>query len=117
MGKDIRVIIIKLADRLHNMRTLNYLNHESQQRISRETREIFAPLAHRLGMWSMKWELEDHAFFYLQPKEFKNIKKKVAEKRDEREGYVNGVINDLLKLLKEYIFFTLRSFGSLTLGK
>ncbi|MFC1754070.1 RelA/SpoT family protein [Thermoproteota archaeon] len=88
MGKDIRVIIIKLADRLHNMRTLEHLDKKRQQRIAHETREIFAPLAHRLGMWSMKWELEDLCFYFLQPEEFQHIKKLVTDKRIFRENYV-----------------------------
>ena len=99
MAKDLRVVIIKLADRLHNMRTLKYMAPAKQVTIARETREIFSPLAHRLGMWSLKWELEDLAFYYLQPEEFQRIKKLVASRRDERENYVD----QLLASLKTYI--------------
>ncbi len=99
MAKDLRVVIIKLADRLHNMRTLKYVSPEKQFRISRETREIFSPLAHRLGMWSLKWELEDYAFYYLQQDEFQRIKKLVAVKRDQRESYVKTVIEALSKAI------------------
>ena len=95
MAKDLRVVIIKLADRLHNMRTLKHLRKEKQILISRETREIFSPLAHRLGMWSLKWELEDYAFYYLQHDEFQRIKKLVALRRDERELVIQTVIDDL----------------------
>jgi len=95
MAKDLRVVIIKLADRLHNMRTLKHLRKEKQILISRETREIFSPLAHRLGMWSLKWELEDYAFYYLQHEEFQRIKKLVSLRRDEREMVVQTVIDDL----------------------
>jgi len=99
MAQDIRVVIIKLADRLHNMRTLKHLSKEKQILISRETSEIFSPLAHRLGMWSLKWELEDYSFYYLQHEEFQRIKKLVALKRDEREAVVQTVIDDLAPLI------------------
>ncbi|MGE4170273.1 MAG: bifunctional (p)ppGpp synthetase/guanosine-3',5'-bis(diphosphate) 3'-pyrophosphohydrolase [Candidatus Margulisiibacteriota bacterium] len=97
MAKDIRVVIIKLADRLHNMRTLKFLSKDRQQKIANETRDIFAPLAHRLGMWSLKWELEDLCFYYLEPDAFQNIKKQVTFKRHEREQYVE----QFTTLLKE----------------
>src|SRR3989338_8219630 len=74
MGEDVRIIIIKLADRLHNMRTLKYLPPLNEKEIALETREIFAPLAHRLGMWRMKWELEDLAFSFLEPDKYEEIK-------------------------------------------
>ena len=92
MAKDLRVVLIKLADRLHNMRSLKYLSHPKQLEIARETRDIFSPLAHRLGMWSLKWELEDLAFYYLQPEEFQLIKKLVASRREEREIYVESFL-------------------------
>lgn len=101
MGEDFRIIIIKLADRLHNMQTLEYLPLPKQKDTALETREIFAPLAHRLGMWRLKWELEDLAFFYLEPDEYKEIKKKVTENRKERENYIQEFIKQVSKLLKK----------------
>ena len=88
MAKDIRVLIIKLADRLHNMRTLDHLPLHRKIKISVETMDIFAPLAHRLGMASFKWELEDLAFYYLQHSEYQEIKDAVAITRDDRESYI-----------------------------
>jgi GTP pyrophosphokinase len=101
MGEDFRVIIIKLADRLHNMQTLEFLPPEKQKEISLETREIFAPLAHRLGMWRLKWQLEDLAFFFLEQQEYGNIKQKVVVSRDEREAYIAGFIEKLKELLEK----------------
>jgi GTP pyrophosphokinase len=95
MAKDIRVILIKLADRLHNMRTLSALDEEKQRRKAIETMEIYAPLAHRLGISSIKWELEDLAFYYLEPKKFAQIQKMVAESRTAREAYLHQVIDQL----------------------
>jgi GTP diphosphokinase / guanosine-3',5'-bis(diphosphate) 3'-diphosphatase len=85
MAKDIRVIVVKLADRLHNMRTLEHLKEEKQRRIAQETRDVFAPLANRLGIWRFKWELEDLSFKYLEPDEYRRIQSFVAEKRTIRE--------------------------------
>jgi GTP pyrophosphokinase len=88
MAQDARVILIKLADRLHNMRTLDHLRPEKQRRIALETREIYAPLAHRLGMAQVRWELEDLAFKHLEPEAYRELAKKVAEKRKEREEQI-----------------------------
>src|SRR3954470_23632898 len=88
MSSDIRVILIKLADRLHNMRTIEAMSKQKQQEKAKETLEIFAPLAHRLGIHAIKWELEDLAFQTLHPRKFKEIKGLVNQQRAEREGYV-----------------------------
>ncbi|MBC7320913.1 bifunctional (p)ppGpp synthetase/guanosine-3',5'-bis(diphosphate) 3'-pyrophosphohydrolase [bacterium] len=93
MAKDVRVIFIKLADRLHNMRTLSYLPPERQKTISKETLDIFAPLAHRLGMWRIKWELEDLSFKYLEPEKYKEISRLVAKTRKEREEHIQEAIS------------------------
>jgi GTP pyrophosphokinase len=95
MAKDIRVIIIKLADRLHNMRTLSSLPEAKQQSIARETIEIYAPIAHRLGIWRVKWDLEDLALRYLDPEAYRDIAERVAKKRTEREASVALVIEHL----------------------
>jgi guanosine-3',5'-bis(diphosphate) 3'-pyrophosphohydrolase len=95
MAKDIRVIIIKLADRLHNMRTLGSLPPAKQQTIARETIEIYAPIAHRLGIWRMKWDLEDLALRYLDPESYRDISERVAKKRAEREAAVQAVLDEL----------------------
>lgn len=95
MAKDIRVIIIKLADRLHNMRTLQYQSEAKQKEIARETMEIFAPLAHRLGIFKFKWELEDLAFAYLETDIYYEIAKRLKQKRREREDYVQELIDQI----------------------
>ncbi len=91
MSKDIRVILVKLADRYHNMKTLNFLSREKQVEIARETLDIYAPLAHRLGIEWLKGELEDESFKYLKPVEFDVIKEKIAKKKRERDAYISEV--------------------------
>jgi guanosine-3',5'-bis(diphosphate) 3'-pyrophosphohydrolase len=100
MSKDVRVIIIKLADRLHNMRTLAYLKRETQLAKATETLEIYAPLAHRLGIYSLKWELEDLSFAALHPRRYEEIKRLVAARRGDREAFINGTAAELLRNLK-----------------
>ncbi len=101
MSRDVRVIIIKLADRLHNMRTLAYLKRENQLKKATETLEIYAPLAHRLGIYSMKWELEDLAFATLHPRRYAEIKRLVAARRADREAFINGAAAELKRHLEE----------------
>lgn len=101
MAKDIRVILIKLADRLHNMRTLKYHSVEKQKEIAKETLEIFAPLANRLGIFRIKWELEDLSFRYLKPQEYYDLVEGIALKRREREDQINEVIEQLRFRLDE----------------
>ena len=100
MGDDVRVVVIKLADRLHNMRTLSHLPPEKRERIARETLEIFAPLANRLGIWQMKWELEDLSFRYVHPEKFKEIAERVAPERTDREGELATISRRVQKVLK-----------------
>jgi GTP diphosphokinase / guanosine-3',5'-bis(diphosphate) 3'-diphosphatase len=101
MAHDIRVVLIKLADRLHNMRTLDHLPPDRQEEISRETLEIYAPIAHRLGIYWLKSELEDFAFRYLNPAAYATLKAYVAKTRGEREDYIHSVIEILSRRLKE----------------
>ena len=95
MSKDIRVVIIKLADRLHNMRTLGALREDRRIFKARETLEIYAPIAHRLGISSIKWELEDLSFFYLEPNKYKQVARMVMESRAQREAYLSQVMGVL----------------------
>ncbi|HBY79638.1 MAG TPA: (p)ppGpp synthetase [Cyanobacteria bacterium UBA11148] len=101
MAKDIRVIVVKLADRLHNMRTLEHLKPEKQRSIAQETREIFAPLANRLGIGRFKWELEDLSFKYLEPEAYRQMQALVAERRQDREERLANVTEILRQRLEE----------------
>ena len=101
MAEDVRVVLIKLADRLHNMRTLGALPEDKQKRIARETMDIFAPLANRLGIWQMKWELEDLAFRYLEPATYKRIAGLLAERRVDREAYIELFVETLVRELEK----------------
>ncbi len=97
MAEDLRVVFIKLADRLHNMHTLDALSPEKQRSIARETLEIYAPLAHRLGIWELKWQLEDLSFRYLEPQKYNHLVNLVAARRTERESFIAEVIEILKK--------------------
>ncbi len=101
MGDDVRVVIVKLADRLHNMRTLGYMPQHKQLGVARETMDIFAPLANRLGIWQMKWELEDLSFRYLNPEAYRSIAKALDEQRGDREQYVARTKDNLIKELNK----------------
>ncbi len=101
MAEDLRVVLIKLADRLHNMRTLRHLPPERQQKVAKETLEIYTPLAHRLGMWSLKWEMEDLALRYLDPEGYYDLVGRIAKKRQEREGELEEIMKTLRERLNE----------------
>ena len=101
MSKDIRVLIIKLADRLHNLRTINYMNEQKIQDKCKETLEIYAPLASRLGMYNVKFELEDTALKYLDPDAFQTLKENVSEKKDQRQKNIDDVIDEIKDALKD----------------
>lgn len=100
MGKDIRVILIKLSDRLHNMRTLKHLSRDRQIANATETMELYAPLANRLGMYSMKWELEDLSFKYLYPEDYREIVEGLDKKREERLTFIEKIMEEIRKQLK-----------------
>jgi len=95
MGDDVRVVLVKLADRLHNMRTLGYMPQHKQQAVAQETKDIFAPLANRLGIWQIKWELEDLSFRYLNPEAYRSIATSLDERRVNREEYVRKIKTQL----------------------
>ncbi len=99
MGEDVRVVVIKLADRLHNMRTLSHLPKDKRETIAEETLEIFAPLASRLGIWQVKWELEDLAFRYVYPEEYKNLAERMDSRRPDREDNMRHIIQEVQNLL------------------
>ena len=101
MGDDVRVVLIKLADRLHNMRTLGSIPETKRKRIARQTLDIFAPLANRLGIWQIKWELEDLAFRHVNPEKYKEIAEQLSERRPDREAQIETIKTKLLTLLKE----------------
>ncbi|MBE0671288.1 MAG: bifunctional (p)ppGpp synthetase/guanosine-3',5'-bis(diphosphate) 3'-pyrophosphohydrolase [Anaerolineales bacterium] len=101
MGEDVRVVLIKLADRLHNMRTLGHMPEHKRKRIAQETLDIFAPLANRLGIWQIKWELEDLGFRHVNPEKYKEIAELLAEKRPDRETQLENIKENLLKLLEK----------------
>jgi RelA/SpoT family (p)ppGpp synthetase len=102
MGDDVRVVLIKLADRLHNMRTLSHMSEVKRTRIAKQTLDIFAPLANRLGIWQIKWELEDLAFRYVNPGKYKEIAEQLAERRPDREAQIEAIIDSLKNLFDEH---------------
>lgn len=102
MGEDVRVVLIKLADRLHNMRTLGFMPEHKRKRIAKETLDIFAPLANRLGIWQIKWELEDLGFRYLNPEKYREIAEQIQERRPDREVQIEAIKANLIKLLQSH---------------
>lgn len=102
MAKDIRVILIKLADRLHNMRTLNYMTEAKQREKAQETLDIYAPLAHRLGISKIRIEMEDLCFKYLNPDAYNDLKEKIEKKQIEREDFVKSIVNDLQQRMEQF---------------
>jgi len=102
MSKDVRVMFIKLADRLHNMRTLDHMPEHKRLRIAQETLDIFAPVASRLGIWQMKWELEDLSFFYVNPDKYKEIEDLLADDRAAREAKLEAIKKNILAALKKH---------------
>ncbi len=102
MGDDVRVVLIKLADRLHNMRTLSHMPEAKRKRIAQQTLDIFAPLANRLGIWQIKWELEDLAFRYVNPAKYKEIAEQLAERRPDREAQIESIIQSLRELFDQH---------------
>jgi len=106
MAKDVRVILIKLADRLHNLRTLKYMPIEKQKEKAKETFDIYAPLAHRLGISKIKWELEDLAFRYTNPNDYYDLVNRISSKRVEREAYINKIVGELKENLERSNIFS-----------
>jgi GTP pyrophosphokinase len=102
MGDDVRVVLIKLADRLHNMRTLGHMPEAKRKRIAQQTLDIFAPLANRLGIWQIKWELEDLAFRHVDPEKYKEIAEQLAERRPDRESQIQTIIERLRELFEKH---------------
>jgi GTP pyrophosphokinase len=102
MNEDVRVVLIKLADRLHNMRTMGVFREGKRRRIAQETLDIFAPLANRLGIWQIKWELEDLAFRYVNPEKYKEIAEQLAERREAREQQMQQIVADFERVLSEH---------------
>src|SRR5580704_18112671 len=99
MSRDIRVLLVKLADRLHNMRTLQYMPHDKQERIATETMEIYAPLANRLGINWLKAELEDLSFKYIKPWDYRSLREKIGQTKNERTKFIDEVLRDMSKTL------------------
>ena len=102
MGEDVRVVLIKLADRLHNMRTLSHVPEAKRKRVAQQTLDIFAPLANRLGIWQIKWELEDLSFRYVNPEKYKEIAEQLSERRPDREASVAAIIDAIRELLERH---------------